>query len=699
MKHTFPALLLLSLAIVSNVNAAPQTSEATSSATSTGTSTAISAEQSSNYESDSEVEALAGLSVEQLINLEVTSAGKKPQTLHQVAAAMFVITSEDISRSSATNIPELLRMVPGLHVAQVNANTWAISSRGFTDVFSDKLLVLIDGRSLYTPLFSGVYWDLQDYVLEDIERIEVIRGPGASLWGSNAVNGVINIITKKARDTKGVLASAGGGSQEVGFGQARYGTSLSESSEFRAYTKYNNRDSFKSPSGGNSNDHWQSARTGFRLDSEATDVDQTTVQGDFVYANEDSAAYVPSTVPPFSSSEDNNISTSNANLLGRWSHQVSEDSDVQTQLYYDFLRRDELFLDQKTSTVDFDVQHRFKPIDRNELIWGFNYRYYHDQLDGMRTVYFTPESRDVDVFSWFLQDEIAVVENKLHFIVGSKFEQNDFTDFEFQPNARLVYTPGKVHTLWAAVSKAVRTPSRANEDVHFQAAAIADPTTGVPGIVTVNGNRDMETEDLIAYELGYRVQVNERTSVDIATFYNDYSHLVATEVGNPEINLSPTPSFILPVTLTNGDGADAYGGEIAIDWRALDWWRFVGWYSYLQIKSDGQEDASTSGIIPGQDEEKDSPVNQFAISSLLTVTKDVEFDTFLRYVDSVPGRGVGSYVSVDVRLAWNISEQWLVEVVGQNLVEQQHLEFSPIFVNTETAEVPRSVYGKLTWRY
>jgi len=397
------------------------------------------------------------LPLEALMEITVSSVAKKEQRLADSAAAIFVITQEDIRRSGVTTIADALRMVPGLEVARIDANKWAISSRGFNSRFAGQMLVLFDGRVVYTPLFSGVFWDRQDTVLEDVERIEMIRGPGAALWGANAVNGVINIITKRADETLGGQVSAGSGTEERAFGSIRYGFELNHQNQMRLYLKHSDRDNLRQTNGSNGNDAWHMTQGGFRLDSELTSQDSLTVQGD-LYDGRLGETY--SNMLPDYRTIDSVTSVFGANILSRWKRSLADSADLSLQIYYDRSQQKMQVIEEKRDTIDLDFQHRFPVGATHEITWGLGYRYSHDSINNSTYVMLTPTSQDTNLFSSFVQDDITLIPDKLHLILGSKFEHNDYTGFEIQPTARLLWTPNRQNSVWLSVSRAVRTPSR-----------------------------------------------------------------------------------------------------------------------------------------------------------------------------------------------------------------------------------------------
>ena len=640
---------------------------------------------------------LTELSLEDLMNIEVTSVSKKAEKLSEATAAIFVITQEDLRQSGVTSIPEALRMVPGLQVARIDANKWAITSRGFNSRFANKLLVLIDGRSVYTPIFSGVYWDMYDVLLEDVERIEVIRGPGATLWGANAVNGIISIITKNARDTRGGLVTLGGGSEERGFGGVRYGGKLGDDVYYRVYAKYFNRDHFVWASGEEAADAWDVLRGGFRMDWEASGSNLLTLQGD-VYDGDagQTFSFVTSLEPPYMRMLEFDAPIAGGYALGRWEHIFSDASDMALQLYYDRFEREEAIVEGLVNTFDLDFQHRFMLGQWQEIVWGLGYRFISDESDSTFTLSFDPKSRDYDLFSAFVQDEITLAQGRLRLMLGSKFEHNDYTGSEIQPNARLLWMPHERHTGWAAVSRAVRTPNRVSDDVRLQ-GMYGTP----PALMVMFGDRDVESEELLAYELGYRVRPTDRLFLDMATFYNIYDELETVEPGTPYFETSPAPGYlVVPVFADNKMDGETYGVELAADWRVLNWWRLRAAYAYLQMQLRLDEN---SGDVWSESMEGRSPRHQFSLLSSMNLPGRLELDLGNRYVDNLPYLDVKSYFSMDVRLGWNVLDNLEVSIVGQNLLDSHHSEFTPQDYTTLPVDLPieveRGVYGKITCRF
>lgn len=626
----------------------------------------------------------------------VFSASRHEEKVSRTAAAVFVLSQDDIKRSGATSVPDALRLVPGLDVAQINANSWAITARGFNDRSANKMLVLMDGRTLYHPVFSGTLWQTKDTLLEDVERIEVIRGPGAAMWGSNAVNGVINIITRSARDSQGVYATAGTGTEENGFGAVRYGGRLGEDTYYKGYVKYFSRDDFSVEGGGNANDAWESTQGGFKVESTLSADDAVTLQGDYYQGNANGLQHIAVPVPPFEFDTAVPRNFSGGNVLGRWDHRFSDTADMTLKLYVDHTEDTTRFssIDDATKsmvdTYDLDWQHRFQWGDSHAWTWGLGYRYAHLESSAGQDFFFAmdPDTRDTQLFSGFFQDEITLVPERWRLIAGTRIEHNDFSGFEGQPTGRLVFTPTDNQTVWASVSRAVRIPNRLDHDM--QATYLAQ---ALPGVFLVGqGNADFKPEELIAYELGYRIQPTATTSLDIATFYNDYSRLSSASLGDLLLSATPSLHGILPIFAENDMDGQTYGAEVMGQWRVAPSLRLQANYTYLQVQLGGAP-------LFQERTEDSSPHHQFSIRTSYDVTESLQADAILRYVDGLPSFDVDSYAALDLRLAWKPTRHVELAVVGRNLLDGQHPEFGESVLFAQAVEVQRSVYGQISLRY
>lgn len=634
----------------------------------------------------------ADLGIEELANLSVTSVGKKEQKLFSAPAAIYVLQEEEIHRSGATSIPEALRLVPGLEVARVDAHNWGITARGFNDLYANKLLVLMDGRSVYTPLFAGVFWDVQDTFLPDLDRIEVIRGPGGTLWGANAVNGVININTKTARQTQGTLVTGGGGTEDRAFGGIRHGGKLGDDTYYRAYVKYGLHDDSELRVGGRANDGWSMARTGFRMDHEPNGPDLVTLQGDVYAGGQDQTFNLPALTPPYTTAYQPEVRVAGGNLLGRWTHTYSETSNLRVQAYYDRTMRDAGFFGEDRDTADLDVQHRFALAAWNDIVWGGNYRVSSDFIKKESfTLSFAPDRSTEQLFSVFLQDEIRLVPDRLSLTLGSKLEHNDYTGLETQPNARLMWTPSEHHSVWASVARAVRTPSRVVTDVRLTTSVM--PGTP-PTAITVFGDNRIASENLTAYELGYRMQPKDWFSLDTTAFYNDYRDLIETRVGSPYVETTPSVHAVVPASFANMLRGEVYGVESAAMVKLTDGWQLRAGYTFTRMQLHQQ-----GGSGADETAERKSPRHRFFIHSMVNLPHDVQLDGVLRYVDSLPAMQIPSYVELDLRLSWKLRKNLEVSLVGQNLLHAQHAEFVSESIHIPRTDVARSVYAQLMLQF
>lgn len=612
-----------------------------------------------------DVDSLLKLSLEELMNIKVTSVSKSPEKLEEAASAIQVITQADIHNSGAKTLPEALRLASNLQVAQVNASQWAISARGFDNVLANKLLVLIDGRTVYTPLYAGVFWDVQNVMLEDVDRIEVISGPGGTLWGANAVNGVINIITKSSKETKGLLAEGAVGSNLPALGSLRYGGKLGDKISYRVFGTGFKLGNTLLKNEKKANDEWTMGKGGFRMDWDASEKDKVSFQGNIYEAK------------PNPAGKDTSSVAKGDNLVALWNHVSSAKSDFQLQLYYDHTSRHyDNGLKEDLKTYDVDWQHRNQLGYRNEVTYGANFRIMNHNVTNLPLFGFYPSQKTLYLYSAFLQDKIILVKERLGFTIGAKMEHNSYTGLEFQPNGRLSYTPTKKQTIWAAVSRAVRTPARIDRDFSLLLA---------PGIAFVSPNDNFVSEKLVAYELGWRTQPVKTLSVSLSSFYNVYDNIRSVEPG-------PPPSG-LPVTFGNGVKGESYGIELAVISQLTNWWNLKGGYTFLKkdlsVKP-GSRDSNKASA------ESNDPEHQFVVQSNVKLPGQVELGTVIRYIDKLPKPYVPSYLGLDLRIGWKLSKAIELNIVGQNLLDAHHSEFIPS--SPSPREIERSVYGKVTFR-
>lgn len=632
------------------------------------------------------------LTLEQLLEVTVHSASKKVEPIAAAAAAVYVVSSEDIVRAGVTNIPDALRKVPGMQVARSDANSWAISIRGFNSSLANKLLVLIDGRTIYNPVFGGVLWEAHNLMLDDIDRIEVVRGPGGALWGANAVNGVINIITKHTRDTQGNLISAVYGNEEKGTLNTRQGGEFGNNGFYRIYATGFKQDASRKPPAAGSDkqpdtyDEWDGFRTGFRVDW----ANQFTLQGDAYRTDTEQLRPHFSLIAPYGPIKQQIIRYEGINLLGRWINQRSDGSEFSIQSYIDWAKRDEPFnfIDDRI-TYDLDVQYNFAPITAHEIIIGAAYRYLTDDKQGDENTTFTPAQRHSNLYSILAQDKITLAPETWFLTLGAKVEHNPFSGFEFQPNVRLQWHPNQNQTLWTSVSRAVRTPTPIEEDITSTLATAA----GVRAAFVPNDH--FKSEKLTAYELGYRHQLSAAVSVDIAAFYNDYDYLSTTEADADNVTLVNNgidpPHLFIPFRFTNNMQGTTEGVETAIDWIINPDLKIAINYSYLHM--------SLRALDPTQKAaEKLAPTHQAGLTLFWNISANWTLDSTMTYVDDLPANTVDSYVRLDLNLSTQLSNKLRVNITGQNLTDSSHREFSNID-NINAAEIERSVFAKLTWQF
>ncbi len=642
---------------------------------------------------------IASMGLEQLMNIEVTSVARKEQRLGNAASAIFVLSEEDIRRSGATSVPEVLRLVPGLHVGRISSNDWAISARGFNSLFANKLLVLVDGRTVYTPLFSGVFWDQQDTVLADVERIEVIRGPGATVWGSNAVNGVINIITKSAHKTKGNLIDAGGGSEDLALVSTRSGHAVGEDGAVRVYGKFTSRDASRRSNPGSAEDEesydgWHQGRGGIRYDLERDDL-KATISSEIYGGREQLELIVPSLDAPFSQKQRGHTKNSGGFLNARLEKKLSDDSCLSVQAYWDrTYRNDDILLNQTHDTFDIDMNHRLRLNDSNELTWGAGFRGIFDSLTGYGPASFQDPNRFVEIASAFLQNEVSLPEEDLKITFGSKFEQNTYTGFEVEPTVRAAWTPVEATTVWGAISRAVRLPSRASDDLRLTSSS-GIGADGVPFQTVITGDRGVEAEDLLSYEAGVRQEVTRNLRFDLSAFINSYSNLLAFDQGAPSVNpRGGRPAVIVPLTFVNEGSARTVGGEFVGDLRVLESWRLQGTYSYINVAEGHFNETAARPSLASR-----NPQHQFSLRSLLTLPGDIELDSQLRYVDRIPAYDIKGYIDLNFRVGWRPTKELDLSVFVENLFHTEKREYQSNFVNFPAAEIQRAIVGRATWRW
>lgn len=642
---------------------------------------------------------LTNMKLEDLMNLrvQVISAAKRPQRLADAAAAIYVLTDEDIRRSGARSVPEVLRLVPGMIVARLNNGEWAISARGSASSVANKLLVLVDGRSIYSPLFGGVLWDLQDFLLQDIERVEVIRGPGATLWGANAVNGVINIITKSADNTQGAFVSVGSGSVERGYVEARYGGKLSDDTALRISAKYADwKSTMSSADAGHFQAPYVTRSVGFRSDSVLNGGNSLMMSGQLTSNIYGDMEVVPLYVAPYSMLQSYRYNEGSAHFNTKWSHIESDTSDYSIRLSYSYEHAARNGDTGWTNSVELEFQDRLSPLEFHDVVWGLAYK---ANFMHIGTAYMiVPDQNDArqSVISGFVQDDISLVASRLHTTIGTKVEYNDFSGFDLEPSLRLIWTPDSKNSLWAAISRAARTPTMAEEYTTYLQGVIANPygTVYPPIALKALSSKSFQSETTMAYEAGYRTEILDNISFDLALFYNSGTKLRSGITLGQGFSLTPVPNIIQYLQVTNIGSAHSYGLELAAEWQPIQGWRLQGTYSYLngQARQNGKATSSAGYISTlGQ-----IPHNQFTVRSLVDLPHNIEGDVSLRYVGALYATEIGSYAAIDARLGWKPVDGIDLSVVGQNLIGPSHTEFSAASdsIAGVAAQLGRTVFVK-----
>jgi iron complex outermembrane receptor protein len=640
---------------------------------------------------------LTSLSLEQLGDIEISTASRREEKLLNTPASVFVLTGEDIRRSGVTSIPEALRLVPGLSVARSNSSTWAISARGFNEIFANKLLVMVDGRTVYTPVFSGTYWDAQDYKLSDIDRIEVVKGPGGTLWGVNAVNGVIHIITKNAKDTHGGEVVAGAGTNDGPTASMRYGDSLGADSDYRLYVKTRKIESSENATGGDADDQWSSVQGGFRIDGGSKSETEYSVHGDTYKGINSFRGTVASRDFPFNRDYSTKSDFSGGNLVGRLKTQTGDNSELTVQGYFDRVNRASFENGFHGNTYDLDLQHNFK-FGREALTYGLNYRVVDDRFYGSELIRaLDPESRVYRNYSAFVQGNIELIEDELSLILGTKFEHSGLSGGALSPSARALWKLGGDTVAWAAVSRGVRAASRVQHDVTLDISPFNPNAGGIPGITRVFSDPDTNPEVLISYDTGVRFSASSDLSFDISAFTGDYKDITLLKSGSPFVGeFRGGPAIINPLTRVNEATARTTGAEVTTEWRPQSWSRLVLSYSYFDIDLNAN---NPSDYADFNDVRGGYPTHQVVARAQCNFGEHWEFDPTFRYVDALRTPSVDSYFNLDIRLGYKFSDDLDLSLIGQNLLEEDRIEFGGSPLGVPSSLVERGVFGRLTWRF
>jgi iron complex outermembrane receptor protein len=636
-------------------------------------------------------------SLEDLMSIEVTSVSKKEQKTSQAAAAIYVISRDDIRHSGVLNIPDLLRMVPGLDVAQIDAGKWAISSRGFNGQYSNKLLVLVDGRTAYSPIFAGVFWDSQNIPLPSIERIEVIRGPGAAVWGSNAVNGVINIITLRAVDTQGGYIAAGGGNASAGPEIIRYGGKLRNFGAYRVSAEGVHDSALPTFAGLNGQDGLTLVHGRFRVDSTLSAKDSVTMEGEAYQGNAGELAFVPvSLLPPENAAVALRDRYSGWNLLSIWKRTFSPGSETSLQVYFDRTTRSDTTYDIGQNIFDIDFQHHVVCRARQDIVWGLGYRTSTDEIEATLRISATPQKRSTQLFSWFAQDEIALLPDRIHMTLSARLEHNVYSGFNLQPSARLVWTLNSKNSVWGAVSGADRTPARADTGLRVNFEALPGPDS-MPILVSLFGNPHQKNEQLTAFEAGYRTMLTRTLSLDSTVFYNRYRDLTSVEPGAMRIETDPAPIHLLmPESFGNNLFGETHGIEGFAKWKVARFWALNPGYTFFSTHLH-EFAVSRDGSIPGT--EGGNPNHQAQLRSSIRLPGNLQWNASAYFVNRLRAQSIPSYTRVDTGLIWHLGESVSLSLVGQNLLKDLHPEYSGTDSTVQPGLMRRAAYTRITWSF
>lgn len=638
---------------------------------------------------------LTQLSIEELMQIEVTSVSKKEERLFESAAAVFILTQEDLQRSGARTIQDALRLVPGMNVGRIDANKWAISVRGFNQTFSNKLLVMIDGRSVYSRIFSGVFWETQDIMLEDVERIEVIRGPGATLWGANAVNGVINIITRHTDQTQGGLLHAGYGSHETGPFGMRYGGRFGGNGFYRLYSQVFQRDASQLQSGEPGSDDWWMVKNGFRADYRISSRDAAMVSGEMYWGTVGQTIKTEFLYPSYGRRTTHDLDVIGGHLLGRWNHRVSPVSDFTLKLFYSHIGRDDsLMIGGNFQNIDLDFEYRWAPNLRHSIIWGGGIRFTSDRFDNTELVHFTPPSRNYNLYGIYIQDDVNLMDSRLFVTLGSKFERDDLAGTEFQPNIRLRWLPSRHMTMWGAISRAVRTPARSDQSFSMtrHLMSVGDDVY----FLQMLGTPNLPSESLLSHELGFRLHPTSWLFFDCTGFCHDYAHLRTYALGPVHAAASDSGTvYTVPYVAGDDMAGRSCGFESFIEYQASRV-RLRGTYAFFRLWLDPEEHIEN---MRAEDMEGEAPRHQWTLQTFVDLPFNLELDGTLRYVDGLPAIPVDAYLTADVRAGWSPSPNWEWSIMGRNLLQKNHMEFKESHIPFYATAVQRQILGRLLVRF
>jgi iron complex outermembrane receptor protein len=637
------------------------------------------------------------LSPEEFFNrdLSVFSPAKKLQKLRNVASAIYVMTAEDIRRSGAVNIIDVFRLVPGIEVARVSAHEWAITARGFNQVFGNKIQMLIDGAPTESPTFNGILWENINIPLDVIDRIEFVRGPGAAIWGTRAMNGIINVITKDSFTYPHNSVSAGVGNEQLASGYARTGAVISEKAAIQTYAKIDKYDGSETPDGKRLDDNWEILTGNIRADLKPTDNDKIRLNLGGSSRQADFQLNVPTLMEPFKEERNDQRENHRATAGASWDHDLGDDSMMSMEWTNIFEKRKDFLLDLNAYYSELEMRHRFHPSESHDLTYGANFRFYTDSTNGSDTLSFDPASDALQYYRAFIHDDITLIPDFMTFTLGSRFEQNEQVGFNVLPNARLLISPNDRLSFWGAVSYTVGNPARVYDDVRLNLTAFPEPQTGLPAIVQALGNDNLKSEKLTAYELGIWAEPVKQVYISLTGFYSRYND-VANNVAKDPIPVldNPTtgPYLLIPLPYTNELRAESIGAELTVDWKTTDWLTLESSYSHLQFTS-GPDSSQDRDIV------RNYPKQSASFRAHFTISPTIEFDTIARYVDRLPRFQIPSYWEGDVRFSWHVRQNLELEIFGRNLFHNSHQEFGQYVFDTPASDVQRSVFSRINYTF
>jgi len=634
-------------------------------------------------------------SIEDLMRTKISSVSKREEQVLDTPAAVYVVTREELRSTGARNIPDALRLVPGMDVNQIDASTFDVGIRGFDERFSNKMLVMIDGRSLYSPIFGGIYWDSINLDMDDIDRIEVIRGPGGSLWGTNAVNGTVNIITRSSQGTQGILLTDRSSSDTPMSLTARYGGQMGKFGTYRIFSKYADAFGTQDQTGHWAGDAWHLLQGGFRSDLKLREHDALMLEGSIYSGSFGEPLTKPLLVAPFAATVGGINSVSGGAALARWTHGYIDGQETQVQLYYAIEDRDATERPDNLSTVDVDIQHHFYIGSRQDLVGGAGYRYSEFYAPATPFLVITPARQRYPLFSGFIQDELALVPKRLSLIAGGKTEHNRFTGFDLQPSLRLNWSPNDKSAVWASLTKAVKIPNILNTSMYRPVSA----SLGANGVdlATLVGNPKYKDEHLLAYEAGSRMQL-KRVSMDATGFVNNYNDVETNENLAPVARAGYTE---YPAQWANNLYGKSFGAEVAASWNVVPGWKITASYSWLKIEMRANSQSNDTSTAVGFN--TGTPTNHFGVRSSHSLLKNLDFNALAQYTGPLPS-GLGgdtapalpSYCRVDANLQWHIRDYFRIDFGGQNLLQPRVVEYVSGNGANQTLS-PRNIFARITY--